>query len=108
MAGRVIVNGGKPAYEFEKITVSSSAIGISAAKITKPSTTNGQSRTAEFALITVETDSIRYRTDGTNPDSTTGHLLVAGDALQLDNFDDIRRFKAIRVTTDATIQVSLS
>lgn len=108
MSGRVVVNGGKPTYTFEKITVSSTAIGITSTLVNKPSTTNGQSRTAEFALITVETDSIRYRTDGTNPDSTTGHLLVAGDALTLDNLDDIRRFRAIRVTTDATIQVSLS
>lgn len=108
MAGRVVVHGGKPSYEFEKITVSSTAVGIAATKVSRPSTTAGQERTAEFALITVETDSVRYRTDGTNPDATTGHLLTAGDVLQLDNFDDIRRFKAIRVTTDATIQVSLS
>lgn len=111
MAGRVLVNGGKPSYEFEKITVSTSAVGISTAKITRPSTTLGQSRTAEYAVVTVETNNIRYRTDGTNPDSTTGHLLAAGDALLLDNYDDIRRFKAIRDTAaaaDATIQVSLS
>lgn len=108
MAGRVVVNGGKPTYAFETVTVSSTAIGITSTLVTKPSTTEGQSRTAEFALVTVETDSIRYRTDGTNPTAAVGHLLVAGDVLQLDNFDDIRRFRAIRVTTDATIQVSLS
>jgi hypothetical protein len=108
MAGRIITNGFKPTYAFEKITVSSSAIGITSTLVNKPSATIGQSRLGEFALVTVETDSIRYRTDGTNPDSTTGHLLVPGDVLELDNFDDIRRFKAIRVTTDATIQVSLS
>lgn len=108
MAGRVVPNGAKPTYTFEKITVSSTAIGITTTLVNRPSTTEGQSRSAEYALVTVETDSIRYRTDGTNPDSTTGHLLVAGDVLELDNYDDIRRFKAIRVTTDATIQVSLS
>lgn len=111
MAGRVLVNGGKPSYAFEKVTVPITAVGITATLITRPSTTNGQARLAEYALITVETETIRYRTDGTAPDSTTGHKLVAGDTLVLDNFDDIRRFKAIRDTgaaADATIHVSLS
>ena len=106
--GKRVSNGAKTTYSFEKITVSSTPIGFTAAKIVRPSATAGQDRIAEFALVTVETDQIRYTTDGTTPDASTGHLLDVGDALELDNHDDIRRFKAIRVTTDATIQVSYS
>jgi len=106
--GKRVSNGAKTTYAFEKISVAGTAVGFTATQIVKPSTTNGQGRIAEFALVTVETDQIRYRTDGTDPDATTGHLLDPGDALELDNHDDIRRFKAIRVTATATIQVSYS
>lgn len=108
MAGRVVVNGGKPTYAFETLTVGAAAMGITSTLVDRPSTTNGQSRTAEYALLTVETNSIRYRTDGTAPTAAVGHLLVAGDVLVLDNLDDIRRFKAIQVSAGASVQVSLS
>lgn len=106
--GKRVSNGSIPTYTSEKISVAGTAVGFTSTKIVRPSTTNGQSRVAEFALVTVETDQIRYQTDGTDPDATTGHLLDPGDVLELDNYDDIRRFKAIRVTATATIQVSYS
>ena len=108
MAARVTTNGGRPTFEFEKLTVSSTAKALTATKYVKRSTSDIPNQVAHFAVISVETDQIRYRLDGTDPDSSTGHLLSAGDVLVLDNPDDIRNFRAIRVTTDATIQVSYS
>ena len=66
----------------------------------------GRIRVANRATITVETDSIRFFCDGSNPSAGVGHILVNGDMLILEHPDDIKNFRAIRVTTDATIQVS--
>lgn len=107
MAGRAYTNGPIPTYAYESLTVSSTAVGLTASKYTQTSATL-PTISAKFALITVEDDAIRFRTDGTDPTTTEGHKLAAGDTLLLDCWDDIRRFKAIRVTTDAKIRVSYS
>lgn len=80
---------------FQKLTVSNTAVGF-----TIPTTV--QTRAVMF---TVETDQIRFRVDGTAPDSATGILLEAGDLVEMTNVDMITNFKAIRVTSDATLQI---
>jgi len=82
---------------FEKITVSTSSI---------PFTTIPSTPICRAVMVTVETDQVRFRVDGSAPDSTTGHLLNVGDILMLENVTMIANFRVIRVTTDATIQVS--
>lgn len=107
MAGAVVCNGGKPAYAFESITVSTTAIGITSTLVHQQSA-SAPTRDARFAVITVESQPLRYRIDGTNPDASTGHLLAAGDVLTLDNFDDIRRLRMIRSgASDSTAMVTL-
>ena len=57
------------------------------------------------AFITVETASIRYWIDGSTPTTIEGHLLNAGDWLELDTTDSLAKFRAIRTTdVSATIQ----
>lgn len=85
------------AYDSEKITVSSTAIGFTLAKIA-PSGTPA----ATEAYCSSETDAIRFLTTGAAPAATTGILVAAGSYLRVCQ-EDIRRFKAIRVTTDATL-----
>jgi hypothetical protein len=89
-----------PAYYspigFQKLTVSNSAVGF-----TLPS--SPQVRSVIFGC---ETDQIRFKVDGTSPDSTTGLLVNAGDVVEITNVDMINNFKAIRVTTDATLQIT--
>lgn len=85
----------------ETITVSSSAIGISA-DVKSPS---GQANPTR-CLLTLETASIRYWLDGTDPTSTVGHLLTAGQILILDRVEEIYNFKSIAVSGDATLRVS--
>jgi hypothetical protein len=58
------------------------------------------------AIITIETDDIRFRTDGTAPTSSEGHKARPDDIIVLDSRTDIEKFQAIRVTSDATIKVS--
>ena len=58
------------------------------------------------ALITVETAAIRVTLDGTDPVAgTTGHLVQAGQVIELNGHDEIRCFKAIReASTSAAIE----
>lgn len=80
---------------FKSLTVSNTAIGI-----TPPT---GMS----YAYITVDDDSIRYRIDGGDPTTVLGHLALSGDVIELQNADEIRNFRAIRVSNDAILQVTL-
>lgn len=90
------------AYDAESITVSNTAIGFTAAKIKHES--NGSIHPRE-AVFVVETDAIRFRVDGTDPDASTGHLVQAGSTIKIIGETDMRAFKAIRVTTDAALFV---
>lgn len=92
-------------FAYEAITVSSAVKTLTEATY-NPATSNEDSPRAKRALITVETDQIRYTYNGTTPTSSIGHLLSAGDVLSLNGYGNIKRFKAIRVTTDASIKVT--
>jgi hypothetical protein len=108
MAVRAL-NGLKGTFAFEKLTVNGSTPLTASVYNTADTGNNGNQvsrRYAEFATISVETDQIRYRLDGTAPDSTTGHLLNVNDVLFLQSALEIQNFKAIKVTNNATIQVS--
>lgn len=94
------------AYDFETLTVGNTVKTLTATKYDKRSTGTAPNQYAQFATVTVETDSIRYRTDGGDPAAGVGHLVTAGSVINLSSPNDIRLFKALRVTNDATIQVS--
>ena len=85
-----------PAAAYEAITVSNVSIGFTAATIVG----------RQGCYVTVETDNVRYRYDGTAPTATEGHLLYVGDRLQLINPTILTKMRFIRETTDATIRVS--
>lgn len=83
--------------DFESITVSTTALGLTAANLAK----------GVAAEITVENGSIRFRTDGTAPTASVGHLLNDGDVLYLDNPSDLSALRMIRdAATDGDISVS--
>lgn len=89
-------------HSFETVTVSNVAIGLTAP-------TYDVMGVQSKAFITVETASIRFRLDGTNPTSSVGHLAAAGDTIRLDSIEEIEGFKAIRTaSTNATLCVSYS
>jgi hypothetical protein len=92
--------------KHESITISSTALGLTAANYSYESTATLSKKKADRALITTETDQIRWTCDGTTPDADTGHLSNAGSVLELEGYDAIRLFRAIRVTGDATLKVS--
>ena len=88
---------GMNAKAYESVTVDSTAGG-------KALTKYGRNK---YAIITVETAQIRFTLDGTAPTTTVGHLLNAGDILELDSLEDMKSFRAIRTgATSATIHVT--
>lgn len=80
---------------FQKLTVSGTAISF-----TVPTTI-----VTRAVVFSVETDQIRFRVDGSDPDSTTGVILSPGDVVEITNVDMINNFTAIRVNTDAILQI---
>jgi hypothetical protein len=80
---------------YSQLAVSSTAVGLSAI----PSD-------AIRAIISVATDAIRYRDDGTNPTASVGMPVAANATIELPSRESIVAFKAIRVTTDAVLNIS--
>lgn len=100
-------------FDGEKLTVSntSKALTSSVYNPTITGTPSSMSR-ADYAVITVETDSIRWWpctgslcTIGA-PTSANGHLVTAGGSFVIYSYANVVSLRMIRVTTDATIQVS--
>ncbi len=86
------------AIDFESLTISTVAVSITAGNIDQHH---------DDALITVETAAVRFRIDGTAPTATVGHVLEAGDVLELRGMGEIGKFQAIRRDgSDATLRVS--
>lgn len=107
------VNGFLPALNHESITVSSTAVGFTAAKIINQPTTNGVAdpiRRCVEAFVTVEDQPARYTYDGTTPTTGAagvGHLLAAGDTLTIQGYEAISKFRIIRSgVTDSALRVT--
>lgn len=61
------------------------------------------------ALITCETNSVRFAFGGTTPTTSLGHLLAAGESLRVANGGMVRSFKFISAEADThgTLQVTI-
>lgn len=57
----------------------------------------------QIALIQAETQSIRMRDDGTDPDATVGFLISAGDVLEYDG--DLRDVRLIETAASAKANI---
>jgi len=83
--------------EGESVTVSTTAIGLTSARI------NGRSE----ALIVVETAAVRYWKHGETPTATVGVVLEPGDILTLDSEHSLQTILFIRRDgADATLRCS--
>jgi hypothetical protein len=86
---------------FEQLTVSNTVKTLTEG-VYKPN----RREKAQKAFISVETDAIRFLTNGDTPTSSFGMPASNGDTIELESFDEIAKFKAIRVTNDATINIT--
>jgi hypothetical protein len=89
------------AFDHEAITVSSSAIGP-----TEATRLHSSGVGANSADISVETNNIRIRYDGSDPTAATGHQITAGTLFTLEGADNIANLKMIRETADATVRIT--
>ncbi len=89
-------------FDYESITVSSTAIGFTDSKL-KPESSRYPGRT----LCTVESNSIRFRYDGTSPTDAEGHLVASGSTITIEGWESLMKFRMIRVTNDATVKCTL-
>lgn len=88
------------AYDFESITVSTTSIGFTAAKITPSGTLP-----AVYANCTLETNPIRHREDGLAPSATVGQLVTAGQSIDVCGVPNIQTVRFIRQgAADGTLQ----
>lgn len=81
---------------YTQIAVSNTAVGL-----TRPASGNPR-----IAVIVVETNSIRYRDDGTVPTATVGMPIAANNSVIV-CANAIFAFKAIRQSADAVLNVSI-
>lgn len=89
--------------QTETLTVSSTALPISAGILTNP-----QNLQATACLVSVETDAIRVRYDGTDPTAGVGHPFAAGETFPVLGAARLRLLRMIRQTTDASVTVTCS
>ena len=97
-ARQYVIGKYKP-FDFETITVSSTAIGLTASKY-------NVSPKPKKVFITAETNLCRYRMDGTDPTGSVGHLLLPTSSLTLEGTEQFENVKFIRTGSDATLQVT--
>ena len=91
---------------YSTLAVSSTAIGLESASPAIPDWAKG-------ALITVETDQVRWRASGT-PTATEGHLANVYDTLQFDSWslpkvnwrEFLQALRFIRVTADSALKIT--
>ena len=83
---------------YESIVVGDTAVGITSTLITPAS-----QRKNDACWISIEGGPIRFRCDGTDPTATEGHLVDAGETIDVDGHDNLVRFRAIRTSAYATV-----
>lgn len=94
--------------DYSTLTVSTTAVGLDSAS---PALSQGKvnGTIVRRMLITSETDSVRWRADGTSPTSAVGHVLAKDETLSFTgaNYKQLlAKIKFIRVTSDATLSIT--
>lgn len=89
-------------FAFETISVSNTSIGFTAATAYP----TGSDAPAIMAIVTTETNSVRFRSDGIAPTATVGHLVAASSSIEVCGASAVRTFRMIRASADATVQAS--
>ena len=91
----------------------STMTATSAAKVLSTAASPVMPDRAKGMILTVETDKVRWRDDGTAPTTTEGHLLNNGDVLTFDSWTNgvnwrsvLKAIQFIHVTNDAALKIS--
>lgn len=87
-------------FGYQQITSLSSAVGLTVPQ----RDATGLNAKPVIALITAETQGVRWRDDGVNPTASVGMPLAAGVTLQYDG--DLNKIKFIEQTASAKLNIS--
>ena len=93
----------KRPFATGQVAVSSSPVSFPAATV--DNTANYPDFKCSAVIIECRTDDVYYTLDGSTPSSTNGIQLQMDQFLPLAGYQKIKNFKAVRVTTDATLNV---
>lgn len=85
---------------YQQISSLSSATGLTVPSVD----VNGLSCKPTIAIITPETQAVRWRDDDTNPTASVGMPLAAGVTLQYDG--DLTKIKFIEQTASAKLNIT--
>jgi len=85
---------------YQQITDLSSAVGLTV-PVRAP---DGSNQKPTFALISCETQGVRWRDDGTSPSASVGMILPADAPLQYDG--DLNRIQFIQQAPSAKLNIS--
>ena len=100
----------KDQYTSERITVSSSAVGLTTSTLENWQTygdyQSGKDLKASAAILTVVTAYVYVTTDGQTPSSSVGVELSTGDQYTVSGFQKLKDLRMIRTSTDATVEVT--
>lgn len=98
---------GKVPLTFEKITVSTNVVALTSSYMSPSAGQEGAGNHPSCAYITIEGGSMRFRVDGEDPTTTTGHACGDQDIIVLDTRSALEQFRAVRSgDQDAVIQVT--
>jgi len=86
-------------FGYQQITSLSTSVAVA---LTVPAPTNAVPAT--LALIQAETQDVRWRDDSTDPTSSVGMVLAAGETLPYTG--DLSKLKFIGTTAGATLNIS--
>ncbi len=82
------------AAQFDELSSMTSATGFTASKVCVDSSGGGKV-CAKAALVTVETAGVRFTLHGTDPTTSYGHPMNAGDSYVIRGFGNVQRAKFI-------------
>ena len=92
------------AYDYEEITISTVALGLTATKLNPG---GADPEKARAAVIVIRTNPVNFRVDSGNPTSTTGIAAAVGDQVNVIGFSNLSQFRAIRSgAADGTLCVT--
>jgi hypothetical protein len=86
---------------YEQITTLSSSVGLT---VPSKDPTTGLNVMPTIAIITPETNGVRWRDDGTAPTASVGMPLAAGVTLQYDG--DLKKIRFIEQTASAKLNIT--
>ena len=86
----------------ERLAVSNVAVGFDTEYL-RPTSGNYKGMVARQVYISCENASLRFCIHGEDPTSTTGHELVKKQSATITGSNNLKKFKAIRVSSDAVL-----